>query len=230
MALAEDLRHAFPPPHRAGWPFVGGGLVVFVLGLFVSAWLAVPGLAFTLFCLFFFRNPTRTPPSRSNVMVAPADGRVSAVSLAVPPAELNLGQEQRWKVSIFLSVLNVHANRIPIAGTVTRIAYRHGAFLNASLDKASAENERNSVAMRLPDGQEIAYIQIAGLIARRILCFVSEGDRVATGDISGFIRFGSRTDLFLPPGVRPLVEVGQTMVGGETVIAELADADDPNTP
>jgi phosphatidylserine decarboxylase len=143
------------------------------------------------------------------------------VGQAVPPQELGLGDEPRWRVCIFLSVLNVHANRVPVDGTVTRIAYRHGAFLSASLDKASEENERNAMAIRLPDGRDMAVVQIAGLIARRILCFVHEGQPVHAGDQYGFIRFGSRTDLYLPPGVIPLVVVGQTMVGGETVIAEL---------
>ena len=192
-----------------------------VLGLVVGSWLSWLGLAFTLFCLFFVRDPTRTPPGRAGAVVAPADGRIVMVGQAVPPQELGLGDEPRWRVCIFLSVLNVHANRVPADGTVTRIAYRHGAFLSASLDKASEENERNAMAIRLPDGRDMAVVQIAGLIARRILCFVHEGQPVRAGDQYGFIRFGSRTDLYLPPGVIPLVVVGQTMVGGETVIAEL---------
>ena len=154
-------------------------------------------------------------------MVAPADGKVVSVAPGVPPAELGLGPAARWKVSIFLSVLDVHVNRVPVDGTVTRIAYRHGRFVNAALDKASEDNERNAIAMRLPDGREMAVVQIAGLIARRILCDLREGDAVHAGDRFGIIRFGSRTDLYLPEGVRPLVAVGQTMIGGETVIAEL---------
>ncbi len=221
MSLAQDLRIAFPPPHRVGHPFVLGGVAAMVLGLFFGSWLSWLGLAFTLFCLFFFRNPTRVPPGRPGAVVAPADGRIVMVGQAVPPRELGLGDEPRWRVCIFLSVLNVHANRVPVSGTVTRIAYRHGAFLSASLDKASEENERNAMAIRLPDGSDMAVVQIAGLIARRILCFVHEGQPVQAGELYGFIRFGSRTDLYLPPGVMPLVVVGQTMVGGETVIAEL---------
>ncbi len=174
-----------------------------------------------LFCLYFFRDPERVTPGRAGVLVAPADGRVVATSLSTPPPELGLGSEQRWKVSIFLSVLNVHVNRIPIDGVITRIAYHHGAFVSAALDKASELNERNALAIRLADGQEIAVVQIAGLIARRILCDVREGDPVITGQRFGIIRFGSRTDLYLPAGVRPLVEIGQTMIGGETVIGEL---------
>lgn len=221
MALAQDLRLAFPPPHRVGLPFVLAGLVVLLLGLLFSEWLAWFGLAFTLFCLFFFRDPHRVPPDRAGAVVAPADGRIVSVAQATPPAELGLGDEARWRVSIFLSVLNVHANRVPVGGTVTRIAYRHGAFVNAALDKASEDNERNAMAIRLPDGRDVAVVQIAGLIARRILCFVHEGDPVRTGEQYGFIRFGSRTDLYLPPGVIPLVIEGQTMIGGETVIANL---------
>jgi len=142
--------------------------------------------------------------------------------MAVPPAELGLGIMPRWRVSIFLSVLNVHVNRVPADGTVTRIAYRHGAFVNASLDKASEANERNALALRIPDGREMAVVQVAGLIARRIVCTVREGDALRAGDRFGIIRFGSRTDLYLPEGVRPLVAEGQTMIGGETVIADLA--------
>ncbi len=145
-----------------------------------------------------------------------------SVTPAVPPAELGLGQMPRWRVSTFLSVLDVHVNRVPADGIITRIAYRHGSFLNASLDKASEANERNAIALRLPDGREIAVVQIAGLIARRIVCDLREGDAVHAGQRLGIIRFGSRTDLYLPEAVRPLVAVGQTMIGGETVIAELA--------
>lgn len=221
MALAEDIRHILAPPHPAGRPFILGGLLVVMLGLAVGPWLSWVGLAFTLFCLFFFRDPERVAPARPGTLVAPADGRVVSVAPAVPPSELGLGMVPRWRVSIFLSVLNVHVNRVPADGVVTRIAYRHGAFVNASLDKASVDNERNAIAMRLPDGQEIAVVQIAGLIARRIVCSVREGDTVRGGDRFGIIRFGSRTDLYLPEGVRPLVAEGQTMIGGETVIAEL---------
>jgi phosphatidylserine decarboxylase len=162
------------------------------------------------------------PPGRPGQLLAPADGRVVSVAPAPPPPELGLGVAPRWRVGIFLSVLDVHVNRVPADGTVTRIAYRHGRFLNASLDKASSDNERNALAIRLPDGREIAVVQIAGLIARRILCEVREGDTVHAGDRFGLIRFGSRTDLYLPEGIRPLVAVGQTMIGGETVLADLA--------
>ncbi len=221
MSFAGDLRNSFPPPHPAGRPFIIGGLAVVAIGILFGHWLMVFGLIFILFCLYFFRDPTRVPPMRAGAIVAPADGRVVSVAPGVPPAELGLGQATRWRVSIFLSVLNVHVNRVPADGTVTRIAYRHGAFLNASLDKASEDNERNAVALRLPDGRELVVVQIAGLIARRILCSLREGDAVHGGERMGIIRFGSRTDLYLPEGVVPLICEGQTMIGGETVIAEL---------
>ena len=221
MSVADDVRSVLAPPHPAGRPFIIGGLAVIMLGLVLGAWLSWIGLAFTLFCLFFFRDPERVPPGRPGAIVAPADGRIVIIVPAVPPPELGLGDAPRWRVSIFLSVLNVHVNRVPIDGVVTRIAYRHGAFVSASLDKASDDNERNALAIRLADGRQIAVVQIAGLIARRILCSVREGETVHGGDRFGIIRFGSRIDIYLPEGIRPLVAVGQTMVGGETVIAEL---------
>jgi phosphatidylserine decarboxylase len=202
-------------------PFIIAGTAVFVLGLLLAHWLAWLGGLFTLFCLYFFRDPERVPPGRPGALLAPADGFVVVVDPATPPIELGLGPVPRWRVGIFLSVLDVHVNRVPADGTVTRIAYRHGAFLNASLEKAGDDNERNAIAIRLIDGREIAVVQIAGLIARRILCDLREGDAVRAGARLGIIRFGSRTDLYLPEGVRPLVAEGQKMIGGETVIAEL---------
>jgi phosphatidylserine decarboxylase len=221
MALAASLRMVLAPPHPAGRPFILAGVVALLLGLVLTAWLAWLGLIFTLFCLYFFRDPERVPPGRPGAVLAPADGRVVSVGPAVPPLELGLGDTPRWRIAIFLSVLDVHVNRIPVDGTVTRIAYRHGTFVNASLDKASDDNERNALAIRLPDGREMAVVQIAGLIARRIVCDAREGDAVHAGARFGIIRFGSRTDLYLPEGVRPLVAEGQTMIGGETVVAEL---------
>ncbi len=223
MALAATTRLIFAPPHPAGRPFLIGAAIVFLLGLLVAGWLAWIALLFGLFCLYFFRDPERVPPGRPDVLLAPADGHVVSVAAALPPPELGLGAAPRWRVGIFLSLFDVHVNRMPADGTVTRIAYRHGRFLNASLDKASAENERNALAIRLPDGREIAVVQIAGLVARRIVCQVREGDAVRAGARFGIIRFGSRTDLYLPEGVRPLVAEGQVMIGGETVIADLRE-------
>ena len=221
MAFTDTLRLVLARPHPAGRPFLAGGAVGLLIGLLFAHWLAWLAAIFLLFSLYFFRDPERVPPARARVLLAPADGKVVAIAPAAPPPELGLGPAPRWRVGIFLSVLDVHVNRIPADGTITRIAYRHGSFVNASLDKASADNERNALAIRLPDGQEIAVVQIAGLIARRILCHVREGDAVHAGARFGIIRFGSRTDLYLPEGVRPLVAEGQTMIGGETVIAEL---------
>jgi phosphatidylserine decarboxylase len=220
MSLVASLRLVLSPPHPAGRPFIIGGVVAAVIGLAVAPWLTWLGGAFVLFCLYFFRDPERTVPDRPGVLVAPADGRIVMVGQAIPPEELDLGSEPRWRVAIFLSVLDVHVNRMPAAGTVTRIAYRHGKFLNASLDKASTDNERNALALKLDSGGDIGVVQIAGLIARRILCDVREGEHVEGGARFGIIRFGSRTDVYLPHGVVPLVAVGQTMIGGETVLAQ----------
>ena len=222
MHFADTLRLVLAPPHRAGRPFILAGAILLLIGSFLSWWLFWVGLLFTAFCLFFFRDPERVPPTRPGVLVAPADGKIVSVARAVPPAELGLGPEPRWRVGVFLSVLNVHVNRVPADGVVECISYRSGRFVNASLDKASEHNERNALAIRLPDGRSIAVVQIAGLIARRILCDLREGERVQAGSRLGIIRFGSRTDLYLPDGIHPLVEVGQTTIGGETVIAELS--------
>ncbi len=220
MSLVDSLRLVLSPPHPAGKPFIIGGAAVAVLGLMTSEWLVWLGGAFVLFCLYFFRDPERTVPDRPGLLVAPADGRVVMVGLAVPPEEIGLGPEPRWRVAIFLSVLDVHVNRMPAAGTITRIAYRNGKFLNASLDKASTDNERNALALKLDSGGDIGVVQIAGLIARRILCDVREGEHIDGGARFGIIRFGSRTDVYLPHGITPLVAVGQTMIGGETVLAQ----------
>jgi phosphatidylserine decarboxylase len=222
MALGQSLRIVLARPHPAARPFLLGGAVLALLGgALLGSFLFWLGVIFTLFCLYFFRDPERVPPARPGLVLAPADGHIVSVQPAKPPVELGLGEEPRWRVAIFLSVLDVHVNRMPVEGTVTRIAYHHGKFLSANMDKASDENERNALALRLPDGRDIAVVQIAGLIARRILCDAKVGDAVQAGDRFGIIRFGSRTDVYLPVGVLPLVAVGQTMIGGETVLAEL---------
>lgn len=222
MTPLDSLRSVVAPPHPVGRPFIYGAVAAMLLGLAVGTWLTVLGGLFLLFCLYFFRDPERFPPSRPSAVLAPADGRIVSVMLAVPPAELGLGPAPRMRVAIFLSVLDVHVNRMPVSGVVTRIAYRAGKFFNASLDKASDDNERNAMALRLPDGRDMAVVQIAGLIARRIVCQVREGDAAVAGSRFGIIRFGSRTDLYLPEGVQPLVSVGQLTIGGETVLAELS--------
>ena len=222
MALGHSLRLVLAPPHPAARPFLIGGGVAALLGLvLLGDWLFWLGAAFVAFCLYFFRDPERVPPDRPGLVLAPADGKVVMVGPAVPPVELGLGDGPRARVAIFLSVLDVHVNRMPVEGTVTRVSYHHGKFLSANLDKASEENERNALAIALPDGRDLAVVQIAGLVARRILCDAKAGDSVQAGDRFGIIRFGSRTDVYLPEGVEPMVSVGQTMIGGETVLAEL---------
>jgi phosphatidylserine decarboxylase len=221
MSLIHSARLVVAKPHPAGTPFIAAGAAVALVGLFVGAWLFWIGAIFTAFCLYFFRDPERVAPNQQSLVVSPADGHVVSVEMAAPPAELGLGPELRWRVAVFLSVLDVHVNRSPVDGVITRIAYRAGKFVNAALDKASEDNERNAIAMRLRDGSDLAVVQIAGLIARRILCDVREGDTLEAGERFGIIRFGSRTDVYLPHGVKPVVLVGQTMIGGETVIADL---------
>ena len=222
MSTLDTLRLVLAKPHRAGQPFIAAGAAVAFVGLFTGYGVFWLGLIFALFCLYFFRDPERVAPPRAGMVLAAADGRVVSVQLATPPEVLGLGLAPRWRVATFLSILNVHVNRVPAEGTITRIAYNKGLFLNASVDKASEDNERNALAIRTPSGQELAVVQIAGLVARRILCDVRPGDTVHAGARFGIIRFGSRTDVYLPPGVTPLVAVGQTMVGGETVLASLA--------
>src|ERR1700722_12583420 len=230
MDIVESIKSVLAPPHKAGYPFIAGGIAVAVLGLLMWHPLTWLGLLFTLFCLYFFRDPERILPPRTNVFVAPADGLVVGVEPAIPPAELGLGETPRMRVSIFLSVLDVHVNRAPISGLVSRIAYHPGKFLSAADEKASDDNERNSILLSLPTGQEVVVVQIAGLIARRILCDIHEGQSIIAGQRIGIIRFGSRPDLYLPDGTQPLVAPGQRMIGGETVIAELRLVPTPVSP
>lgn len=209
------------PLHPAGWPFVSAFAVITLILSYFSTPLGLIGFVLTLWCIYFFRNPARTTPVREGLVISPADGLVVKIEDAIPPAELNWHGDPLTRVSIFLNVFDVHVNRIPIAGTIVKSHYYPGKFFNASLDKASQFNERNSLVVRTKDGVEILFVQIAGLIARRILCHVKEGSHVQTGQLYGIIRFGSRTDVYLPKGVNPMVCVGQRMIGGETVIADL---------
>jgi phosphatidylserine decarboxylase len=184
------------------------------------------GGAATVWCVFFFRNPHRVTPCRAGLIVSPADGIVKWVGPAMPPPELELGPAPRDRVSIFMNVFDVHVNRIPLGGAIVRLVYRPGRFINASLDKASEHNERQGVVIATKDGTEVGLVQIAGLVARRILCRLNVGDVVRTGQQFGMIRFGSRVDVYLPPGVTALVVVGQRMIAGETVIADV-QSDEP---
>ena len=215
------LKSVFVPIHRAGWPFIGL-FAAAAVGLSYVAWpLGVAGALVTAWCVYFFRDPARVTPVREGLVVSAADGRVQAVDEAVPPAELEMGTDARPRVCVFMNVFDVHVNRVPCDGTVSRMSYRPGKFFNASLDKASEFNERHSLRLTLADGTDVACVQIAGLIARRILCTLNQGEVVAAGQRLGLIRFGSRVDVYLPKGVAPLVCVGQRAIAGETVIADI---------
>jgi phosphatidylserine decarboxylase len=214
------------PMHPEGRRFVAV-FAVFAAALFlVSSVLGWVGVGLTTWCYYFFRDPARVTPSREGLIVSPADGVVSLIEKAVPPPELGMTDQALTRVSVFMSVFNCHVNRAPVSGRISAIAYRPGKFFNASLDKASADNERNSLCIDMADGRQIAVVQIAGLVARRIVCFSAQGDVLATGERFGLIRFGSRLDVYLPDGVQPLVALGQTMIAGETVLADLA-SDEP---
>ena len=210
------------PMHPEGYRFVGIFAAVTVVLFLIWAPLGWIGLGLTIWCYYFFRDPKRSVPLGDSLVLSPADGVVSLIEPAVPPAELGMGPDALTRISVFMSVFNCHVNRMPAAGQITAIAYRPGKFVSASLDKASADNERNSLAIDLPDGRKLAVVQIAGLVARRIVCFTKVGQSLRAGDRFGLIRFGSRLDVYLPPGVAPLVALGQTMIGGESIIADLA--------
>lgn len=220
MSIAASIRSQLVPIHHEGYPFIG----IFALITLILFWLWQPlgwvGIALTIWCALFFRDPVRVTPVRDGLLVAPADGRISQVTLAAPPPELGMGDVALPRVSIFMSVFDCHINRSPTGGRIDRVAYRAGAFLNADLDKASDDNERNSFIIIAP-GTRIAVVQIAGLIARRIVTFVREGETIAPGQRLGMIRFGSRVDVYLPAGAKFLAAEGQRTVAGETVIADL---------
>ncbi|MGO4854333.1 phosphatidylserine decarboxylase [Phaeovulum sp. W22_SRMD_FR3] len=209
------------PMHPEGRRFVAIFAAITVVLFLIWDPLGWLGLGITIWCYYFFRNPERVTPQREGLLVSPADGVISLLEPAVPPAELNLGDLPLTRISVFMNVFNVHVNRAPIAGKISAVAYRPGKFFNASLDKASVDNERNGIAIELADGRQIGVVQIAGLVARRIVCFVKPGQVVDTGERFGLIRFGSRLDIYLPEGVQPLVCLGQTMIAGETVLADL---------
>lgn len=209
------------PIHRAGWPFIGIFAAVTILLWWLWMPLGLAGAILTLWCAYFFRDPDRVTPTRPGLLISPADGVVQMIQPAVPPAELGLDQRPRTRISVFMNVFNVHVNRSPIDAEVVASAYRPGKFVNAALDKASDENERQSLLLRTADGQDICTVQIAGLVARRIICWTQVGQRLKAGERFGLIRFGSRVDVYLPDGVQPLVSVGQIAIAGETVLADL---------
>lgn len=221
------LSTVLKPVHREGPRFIGIFAVITLVLFFVAEPLGWIGVGLTVWCYYFFRDPDRMTPTREGLIVAPADGFVSQIAAAVPPAELGLGPAAMTRISIFMNVFDCHVNRAPVTGTITRVAYRPGKFVNASLDKASSDNERNALVIDLEDGRRLAVVQIAGLVARRIVCDVREGDRIRTGERFGMIRFGSRLDVYLPDGVSPLAVTGQYMTAGETVIADLLSSEPP---
>ncbi len=216
------------PIHRAGWPFIALFAAVTIVLFFIAEPLGWLGVILTVWCALFFRDPDRMTPLGDKLVISPADGVVQMIDRAAPPPELEMGDDERTRIAIFMNVFNVHVNRTPVSGKVVKLAYRPGAFLDASLDKASTENERQSVRLKIAGVKsrsakknEIAVVQIAGLVARRILCDLTEGDALTAGDRIGLIRFGSRVDVYLPEDCEPLVAVGQTAIAGETVIAEI---------
>src|SRR5215813_8806627 len=216
------LANFFVPILDDGWRFIAiFAAITFLAALTGAAWLFWPLFVLTLWSIYFFRDPPRGVPQEDALLVAPADGLVQMVVDAVPPAELGLGDQRLTRVSIFLSVFDVHINRSPCAGTVDVVAYRPGKFVNAAADKASEDNERMAIALKRADGRLIGCVQIAGWVARRIICNIKPGQAMQAGERFGHIRFGSRTDLYLPTGARLLVAEGQRMIGGETVMAEL---------
>jgi phosphatidylserine decarboxylase len=219
--LLSLLRTTVPPVHPAGLPFIAGGLGVAVAGRRYR-WLRRAGLLTAGACAGFFRHPPRVPPNRPGVVVAPADGLICVIDTAAPPAELGLGDAELPRVSIFLSLLDAHVQRAPVSGEVIAVQHRPGRFGSADLAAASADNERVSMQLRAADGTDVVAVQIAGLLARRIICDVHAGDKLSIGDTYGLIRFGSRLDTYLPAGTEVLVSVGQRAVGGETVLAELS--------
>lgn len=222
-SLFTTLRKSLVPVHREGWPFVAA----FFVATLVLGWIWDPlfwiGLFLTGWCAFFFRDPQRVTPVSIDYVISPADGRVSAITQVAPPRETGLGDEAMQRVSIFMNVFNCHVNRAPVAGPISLVAHKRGKFFNADLDKASAENERNSLVIESPHGP-LAVVQIAGLVARRIVCWARQDEEIGVGERFGLIRFGSRLDVYLPKGAVITVSPGQTAIAGETIIARFDGA------
>lgn len=220
-SILDTLETVLVPVHRDGHKFVAIGAIATLLLFLLWAPLGWIAAIITLWIVYFFRDPERVTQTREGLVIAPADGRITAIEEVMPPKELSLGDEPLVRVSTFLSIFDVHIQRAPVAGDVKEVAYTPGLFLNAVLDKASEDNERNGIVIETPKGDKIGVVQIAGLIARRILCFVKAGEHLGVGERYGLIRFGSRVDVYLPKGKTALVSVGQKAIGGETVFADL---------
>lgn len=221
MSIIDSIRKQVAPIHPEGLVFIGG----FALATLILGWIWSPlgwiGLFLTGWCAYFFRDPARVTPLDDRLVISPADGIVSSIGYFVPPPELGLGAAPLQRISVFMSVFDCHVNRAPVAGRIVKITYRPGLFINADLDKASEDNERNGIVIETPQGQWFGVVQIAGLVARRIVCFVLRGDQLAAGARFGLIRFGSRVDVYMPEGARPLVAQGSKAIAGETVLADL---------
>jgi len=221
--IKDTFKRVLTPINKEGYTIIiCAAVATFFLSLFSDAlgWL---GFIFTIFCLYFFRDPKRIIPDAKNLIVSPADGIVDAISNASPPKELGFDSKKKFtRISIFLNVFNVHVQRIPIGGKITKVHYREGKFVNVAVDKYSQDNERQACVVQTENGLEIPFVQIAGLIARRIVCNLLKGQIVKTGENYGIIKFGSRVDIYLPEGIKPKVKIGQTMLGGESIIAEVS--------
>ncbi len=230
MSIINSISSIAVPIHREGYRFIAifaaVTIALFWLHLGPLAWI---GVILTLWCTFFFRDPERVTPLRDGLVISPADGRISAIEDVIPPVELDLPREPVTRISVFMNVFDVHVNRSPLDASITRIAYVPGLFLNADLDKASLDNERQALTLERTNGQRIGVVQIAGLVARRIVKFVSEGEHLRAGQRFGLIRFGSRVDVFLPKGVKAMVCIGQRAVAGETVLADLESSETERT-
>ena len=222
MAMKEMVRVVLVPMHREGRKFVAAGLLATAILWLLWTPLAFAGFGLSIWCYYFFRDPKRVVPQRVGTVVSPADGIVSQISEVAPPPELALGEQPMKRVSVFMNLFNCHINRAPLGGQIVRTVYSPGSFLNASLDKASEHNERNGIVIENSGGVRIGVVQIAGLVARRIVCFVGEGERIRIGERFGLIRFGSRLDVYLPADSAVKVAVGQTAAAGETVVADLS--------
>jgi phosphatidylserine decarboxylase len=222
MSIVQSITSSFAPIHREGWRFIAIFAAVTVLffwmGLQPIGWI---GVVLTLWCAYFFRDPERVTPLTDGLVISPADGRVSAIETVVPPPELDLPREPMTRISIFMNVFDVHINRSPLPARITKLSYVPGLFLNAELDKASEDNERQALTLELKNGTKIGVVQIAGLVARRIVKFVGEGDSLTAGQRFGLIRFGSRVDVYLPKSIAPLACLGQRAIAGETVLADM---------
>jgi phosphatidylserine decarboxylase len=226
MSIVNSISEVLVPIHREGYRFIAifaaVTLALFWLGAGPVAWV---GVVLTLWCAYFFRDPERVTPLRDGLVISPADGRVSAIEEVIPPVELDLPREPVTRISVFMNVFDVHVNRSPLDAAIRRITYVPGLFVNADLDKASLDNERQALTLERSNGQRIGVVQIAGLVARRIVKFVNEGEHLSAGQRFGLIRFGSRVDVYLPQGVKAQVCIGQRAVAGETVLADLASTE-----